>query len=98
MSPEQTGRMNRAMDYRTDLYSLGATFYHLLTGQEPFQTRDAMELVHCHLAKMPVPPFELLGVSNFDLTGQNEFCTPQQNEFCTPQQNKFCTPGLGNYN
>jgi predicted ATPase/class 3 adenylate cyclase/tRNA A-37 threonylcarbamoyl transferase component Bud32 len=56
MSPEQTGRMNRAIDYRTDLYSLGATFYHLLTGQLPFQTTDAIELVHCHLAKTPVAP------------------------------------------
>ncbi|MCP4184091.1 MAG: AAA family ATPase, partial [Hyphomicrobiales bacterium] len=63
MSPEQTGRMNRAVDYRTDLYSLGATFYRLLTGQRPFQTEDAMELVHCHLAKMPVPPNCIIGHS-----------------------------------
>ena len=61
MSPEQTGRMNRAMDYRTDFYSLGVTFYELLTHQLPFETTDAMELVHCHIAKQPVPPHELNG-------------------------------------
>ncbi|GAB4536192.1 MAG: AAA family ATPase [Pleurocapsa sp.] len=55
ISPEQTGRMNRTLDYRTDFYSLGATFYHLLTGNPPFsEAEDAMELVHCHLAKQPV--------------------------------------------
>ena len=59
MAPEQTGRMNRAVDYRSDLYSLGATFYHMLTGQLPFRTQDVMELVHCHLAKMPVPPIDV---------------------------------------
>ncbi|MFN6460749.1 MAG: AAA family ATPase [Nostoc sp. DedVER02] len=51
ISPEQTGRMNRGIDYRTDFYSLGVTFYELLTGVLPFQSEDAMELVHCHLAK-----------------------------------------------
>jgi serine/threonine protein kinase len=55
-SPEQTGRINRTMDYRTDLYSLGATFDYLLTRQLPFQAEDAMEVVHCHLAKMPTVP------------------------------------------
>ena len=59
MSPEQTGRMNRAIDYRTDFYSLGATFYELLTRQLPFNTNDAMELVHCHIARQPIPPQEL---------------------------------------
>ena len=59
LSPEQTGRMNRAIDYRTDFYSLGVTFYHLLTGQLPFQTEDTLELVHCHLAQMPIPPCDL---------------------------------------
>ncbi len=59
MSPEQTGRMNRALDYRTDFYSLGATFYELFTGVEPFDTKDALELVHCHLAKIPVPVCEI---------------------------------------
>jgi predicted ATPase/signal transduction histidine kinase/tRNA A-37 threonylcarbamoyl transferase component Bud32 len=59
MSPEQTGRMNRAIDYRTDLYSLGATFYHLLTGEPPFSADDPLELVHCHIAKEPRPPHEL---------------------------------------
>jgi len=51
ISPEQTGRMNRAIDYRTDFYSLGITFYDLLTGVLPFQVNEPMELVHSHLAK-----------------------------------------------
>ena len=59
LSPEQTGRMNRSIDYRTDFYSLGVTFYELLTGQVPFPTTDVLELVHCHLAKPPIPPCEL---------------------------------------
>ncbi|MEH1790214.1 MAG: AAA family ATPase [Nostoc sp.] len=54
ISPEQTGRMNRGIDYRTDFYSLGVTFYELLTGVLPFQSNDPMELVHCHIAKMPM--------------------------------------------
>ncbi len=56
MSPEQTGRMNRTMDYRTDLYSLGATFYTMLLGTPPFQTTDPMELVHGHIAQTPQSP------------------------------------------
>jgi diguanylate cyclase (GGDEF)-like protein len=59
MSPEQTGRMNRGIDYRTDFYSLGVTFYQLLTSQLPFQSNDPMELVHCHIARKPTPPREL---------------------------------------
>ncbi len=51
ISPEQTGRMNRGIDYRTDFYSLGVTFYELLTGVLPFQSNDPMELVHSHIAK-----------------------------------------------
>jgi PAS domain S-box-containing protein len=58
-SPEQTGRMNRSIDYRTDFYSLGVTFYELLTGQRPFPTTNILELVHYHLAKPPIPPHEL---------------------------------------
>ncbi|MCT7982346.1 AAA family ATPase [Laspinema sp. A4] len=56
MSPEQTGRMNRAIDYRSDFYSLGVTFYQMLTGQLPFLTNDPLELIHAHIAKQPVPP------------------------------------------
>ncbi|MBO3457304.1 AAA family ATPase [Aetokthonos hydrillicola Thurmond2011] len=56
ISPEQTGRMNRSLDYRTDFYSLGVTFYELLTNQLPFESTDALELVHCHIAKQPIPP------------------------------------------
>lgn len=59
MSPEQTGRMNRSIDYRTDFYSLGMTFYEMLTGEVPFRSDDPMELVHCHIAKMPASPHEV---------------------------------------
>ena len=52
-SPEQTGRMNRIVDYRTDLYSMGVTLYELLTGTLPFAAKDALELVHAHIAQVP---------------------------------------------
>ena len=53
MSPEQTGRMNRSLDRRTDLYSLGVSFYQLLTGRLPFEASDPLELVHSHIARAP---------------------------------------------
>ncbi|HJX84372.1 MAG TPA: protein kinase, partial [Candidatus Angelobacter sp.] len=56
MAPEQTGRMNRSIDSRSDLYAFGVTLYEMLTGSLPFSVTDPMELVHCHLARQPVPP------------------------------------------
>jgi predicted ATPase/signal transduction histidine kinase/tRNA A-37 threonylcarbamoyl transferase component Bud32 len=59
LSPEQTGRMNRTVDYRSDFYALGATFYQMLTGRPPFHSEDAMELVHHHMAVQPPSPTSL---------------------------------------
>jgi len=58
MAPEQTGRMNRSIDARSDLYSLGVTLYEMLTGSLPFTASDAMEWIHCHIARRPTPPSE----------------------------------------
>src|SRR5262245_26460252 len=60
MAPEQTGRMNRSIDSRSDLYSLGITFYQMLTGSLPFTASDPLEWVHCHIARKPTPPSERL--------------------------------------
>lgn len=59
ISPEMTGRMNRQIDYRTDYYSLGVTFYELLTGKTPFRAKDRLEWFHFHIAKKPSPPSKI---------------------------------------
>lgn len=58
MAPEQTGRMNRSVDARSDLYSFGVTLYELLTGQLPFTASESSEWIHCHVARQPPPPSE----------------------------------------
>jgi PAS domain S-box-containing protein len=60
MAPEQTGRMNRSIDSRSDLYALGVTLYQMLTGSLPFSAADPLEWVHCHIARKPTPPSERL--------------------------------------
>lgn len=59
IAPEQTGRMNRCIDYRADFYALSVTLYQLLSGTLPFTSDDPLELIHCHLARIPVPAHEV---------------------------------------
>ena len=68
MAPEQTGRMNRSIDSRSDLYSLGVTLYQMLTGHLPFAASDPMEWIHCHIARNAVPPCERVESVQFALS------------------------------
>jgi serine/threonine protein kinase len=62
MAPEQTGRMNRSIDSRSDLYAFGVTLYQMFTGTLPFTASDPLEWMHCHIARQLVPPSERAGV------------------------------------
>ena len=62
MSPEQTGRMNRSLDPRSDLYSLGVTFYQMLTRELPFAAADPLEWIHSHIARQPTPPVDRVAI------------------------------------
>jgi diguanylate cyclase (GGDEF)-like protein len=66
ISPEQTGRTNHSVDYRTDFYSLGIILYELLTGEPPFQGTDALEVIHCHIARQARNPSEITQFANGD--------------------------------
>lgn len=59
ISPEQTGRINRSVDYRSDYYSMGVMFYKILTGAFPFNSKDPMELIHSHIARKPIPAYKV---------------------------------------
>lgn len=79
VAPEQTGRMNRAIDYRADFYSLGVTFYELLTGKRPFNETEPLALIHAHIARSPLAPHEvdpaipsLLSAITLKLMSKNE--------------------------
>jgi predicted ATPase/signal transduction histidine kinase len=87
LSPEQTGRMNRGIDYRSDFYSLGVTLFELLIGYLPFHSDDPMELVHCHIAKNPPTFQEIVEAKHLQKESSQLLIEQKVNAFCDPNLN-----------
>ena len=88
MAPEQTGRMNRSIDSRSDLYALGVTLYQMLTGTLPFTASDPMEWVHCHIARQPVPPGRALAERSGGTLGHHHEAARQDGRGALPDRRR----------
>ena len=88
MAPEQTGRMNRSIDARSDLYAAGVTFYEMLTGALPFAAADPLEWVHCHIARQPMPPDERVAGIPGPLVGDRDEAAGEDRRGALPDRRR----------